>query len=39
MFGSFRKTKYIDFKSYKRMIDKIDDINFMDYVAKKQMKI
>ncbi len=38
MFTMFRKTEYIEFDRYKRMIDRLDDLHFMDYLAKKQMR-
>ena len=38
MIQFFKKTEYIEYNNYKKMIDKMDDIYFMNYVAKKQMK-
>ncbi len=37
MLSMFKKTEYMEFNKYKRMIDRLDDIYFMDYVAKRNM--
>ena len=37
MLSMFKKTEYIDFGRYKKMIDRLDDIYFMDYVAKRNL--
>ena len=38
MIDIFKKTQYLDFSEYKSMIDRLDDIHFMNYVARKRMK-
>ena len=37
MLSMFKKTEYMEFNKYKRMIDRLDDIYFMDYVAKRNL--
>lgn len=37
MLSIFKKTEYVEFNKYKRMIDRLDDIYFMDYIAKRNM--
>ena len=38
MIGMFRKTEFMEYDQYKRIIDKLDDVYFMNYLAKRQMK-
>ena len=34
----FRKTEYMEYDNYKKLVDRLDDIYFMNYVAKRNMK-
>ena len=39
MIPFFRKTEFIEYDNYKKMVERLDDIYFMNYVAKRQMKV
>ena len=37
MLAIFKKTEFMEFKNYKKIIDGMDDVYFMNYVAKRNM--
>lgn len=39
MISLFRRTEYMDFGSYMNLVEKLDDIYFMDMLAKKRLKV
>lgn len=38
MLALFKKTEFIEFDKYKQLVDRLDDIYFMNYVARQRMK-
>jgi hypothetical protein len=38
MIAMFKKTEFMEFDSYKKLVDRLDDIYFMNYVARQRMK-
>lgn len=39
MIEIFKKTEFIEYEDYKRLIDKMDDLYFMSHFVKKKMEI
>ena len=38
MISLFRKTEFMDFGNYMQLVNRLDDIYFMNYVAGKQLE-